>query len=51
MPDADHPARVFDEAPLTNAHILTMVLCPDGFWQAWSLSDHFPSAEEVGLPS
>lgn len=52
LPNADHPMRAFGEAQLTNVHILTMVLCPDGWWRAWGLSDnYFPSAEDVPKPS
>jgi hypothetical protein len=49
MPNAvDHPVRSFGEALLTNLHILTMRLSPDGWWRAWGLSEnYFPSAEEV----
>lgn len=52
LPKADHSMRAFGEAPLTNVHVLTMVLCSDGWWRAWGLSDnYFPSADEVRKPS
>ena len=51
MPNTDHPMRAFDEAPLTDVHILTMVLCPDGLWRAGGLGDnYFPGADEVRPP-
>lgn len=48
MPNADRAMRAFGEIPISNARILTMVRCPDGWWRAWGLGiDHFPSAGEV----
>ena len=48
MPNADHAMKAFGEAPLERVHILTMVLCPDGLWRAWGLSEnYFPTAAEV----
>jgi hypothetical protein len=48
MPDVDHAMRAFVEMPIEGARILTMVLCPDGWWRAWGLTvDHFPSAAET----
>lgn len=48
LPNTDHPMRAFDEAPLENVQILTVVFCSDGWWRAWGLSDgHFPRSEEV----
>ncbi|RIT28087.1 PIN domain-containing protein [Mycobacteroides abscessus] len=48
MPNVAHPVRAFGEIPIDSAHILTMVLCPDGLWRAWGLShNYFPSAAEV----
>jgi predicted nucleic acid-binding protein len=48
MPDVAHPMRAFGDVPLKHAYILTMVLCPDGSWRAWGLSEnHFPSVAEV----
>ena len=41
--------RGFGAAPLQNVKILTVVRCPDGWWQVWGLSDdHYrPSAARV----
>jgi hypothetical protein len=51
MPQVEHSMRSFGEAPLTNVHVLTMVLCSDGSWRAWGLFDnYFPSADEVRKP-
>lgn len=48
LPNADHSMRAFGEAPLKHVHILTMVLCPDGWWRAWGLSEnYFPRSTEV----
>ena len=48
MPNVDHPMHGFGEAPIANGKVLTMVLCPDGLWRAWGLSEnYFPSADEV----
>ena len=51
MPNVEHPMHAFGVAPLTHVHILTMVLCPDGWWRAWSLSEnYFPKPEEIRPP-
>lgn len=48
MPDIDQPMRAFQEFPLTQALVLTMVRYPDGYWRAWGLSENsFPSATDV----
>ncbi|WP_198536930.1 PIN domain-containing protein [Mycobacteroides chelonae] len=48
MPNVDHAMRAFSEMPLDDFHVLTMVLCPDGWWRAWGLSNNsFPSAARV----
>ena len=48
MPNVIHPMHGFGEAPIANGKVLTMVLCPDGLWRAWGLSEnYFPSADEV----
>lgn len=48
MPNVEHTMRAFGEAPLGKVHILTMILCPDGLWRSWGLSEnYFPRAAEV----
>ena len=48
MPNVDHPMRAFGAVPLERAQVLTLVLCPDGWWRAWGLSeDYFPPAARV----
>ena len=48
MPNANYAMRAVDEVPLEQVYILTMVLCHDGFWRAWGLSEnYFPTAAEV----
>lgn len=48
MPNAEHSLHAFGEAPVPRVHVLTMVLCPDGWWRAWGLSDnYFPGLGEV----
>lgn len=52
LPNAGHSLLAFDEAPLPHVHVLTMVLCPDGWWRAWGLGEnYFPRPEEIRLPS
>jgi predicted nucleic acid-binding protein len=48
MPNVGQTMVAFGPALLKQAFILTMVLCPDGWWRAWGLSEnYFPKAEEI----
>lgn len=48
MPDSGWSMRAFDEAPLGQAQILTLVATPDGCWYVWGVSkNYFPSANRV----
>jgi hypothetical protein len=52
IPNVDHAMVAFGHAPLKHFYILTMVLRPDGLWQAWGLSDNrFPGPDEIRLPA
>ena len=52
LPQVDHPMVSFGAAPLKRVYILTMVRHPEGWWQAWGLSENrFPGPEEIRSPS
>jgi predicted nucleic acid-binding protein len=51
MPNVDQTMVAFGPALLKQVVILTMVLCPDGWWRAWGLSEnYFPKPEEIRPP-
>ena len=42
--------RAFEEAPLNQVRILTLALCPDGWWRVWGVSENYlPPASQVFL--
>ncbi len=48
MPNAEHSMQAFDDYLLEHGYVLTMVLCPDGWWRAWGLSEnYFPTSADV----
>lgn len=48
MLDTGFPMRAFAGAALPEAQILTLVLCPDGWWRVWGLSRNYvPSARRI----
>ncbi|MEN4464388.1 PIN domain-containing protein [Mycolicibacterium conceptionense] len=47
VPHIEQSGRAFTTVALENARILTMVLCPDGIWRAWGLTEHFPDARDI----
>jgi hypothetical protein len=48
MQDTGWSMKAFDDAALDDYYILTMALCPDGWWRVWGLSRKYtPPASQV----
>jgi len=46
--DTGWSMQAFDDAPLDEVVVLTVVLCPDGWWRVWGMSkNHVPSNNRV----
>jgi len=48
VPDTGTSVRAFDDIPLEDVYILTLVACTDGIWRVWGLSrNYLPPASRV----